>query len=72
MNTNQNLFEGIYGNKDLIDMLDRHYARQNAKSKNEFFLLMGSSGEIKKLLDRGLIRSSPRYGLSSPYRLTKE
>ena len=30
-----------------------------------------SFGKIRKL-DRGSIRSSPRYGLSTPYRLTME
>ena len=43
--SDQTLFEGIYGNKELIQMLDRHYARQNATSKSEFFLFMGSAGK---------------------------
>ena len=35
-------------------------------------VLITNSGNYKYQLDRGSIRSSPRDGLSSPYRLTKE
>ena len=34
----------IFGNQDLIEMLDRHYIMKNASSEVVGFLLIGSSG----------------------------